>query len=326
MRESLKPDAAHASVFVTPRFGRNIEAPDYYVRLMTRLKAGAETTAIDSRQLNAPYTSNDRLLGYCWLRLKRKGDVFSASVSTNGQSWTPVGETKVALKKNLLVGLGVCSCLNTATTYVKFDNVTVSEESSTSRVVSPDGNVGIDFVLTDEGRPAYKIDYESKPIVLESQLGFEPDFAKGFELIGSSTQTHEGQWTNDFGERKVVPDNYHELNIDLKHTSGKLMRLTFRALTREASNVSSRGVFSTWVNRRSTRTPPPLMVTRPPTSPVRLKTKRHRRPSMSNTTPETSSSAMVVTSIIFGVLRSPTWMTCRKQSRLDAFGGRTSSR
>ena len=129
----------------------------------------------------------------------------------------------------------VCSCSNMVTSVAKFDSVTVSEELFTSRVISPDGNVGIAFILNDEGRPAYKIDYMGKPIVLESKLGFEPDFTNGFEVLGSSTQVHKGQWTNDFGERKIVPDNYNELNINLKHKSGKLMRLTFRTYNEGAA-------------------------------------------------------------------------------------------
>ncbi len=229
MRESFEPDAAHASLLVTPRFGRNIEAPGWYARLMTRQTAAADTTTVASEHLDAPYTSNGRLLGYCWLRLARAGNTFSASVSSDGQAWTPIGETTLALKDDLLVGLGVCSCLTTVTTVVKFDNVTVSTEPTVQRVVSPEGNVGIDFLMTAAGRPAYKIDYLGQPIILESGLGFEPDFTDGFELLGTSRGTHAGRWTNDFGERKIVPDNYQELNVDLRHTSGRLLRLTFRA-------------------------------------------------------------------------------------------------
>ncbi|MBN1361100.1 MAG: glycoside hydrolase family 97 catalytic domain-containing protein [Sedimentisphaerales bacterium] len=235
MRESLDTDAAHASVLVTPQFGRNVEAPGWYARLMTRATAGVETIARDGERLDTPYVSNGRLLGHCWLRLGRQGDTFSVSVSTDGQAWIPVGATTAALKDDLLVGLGVCSGLATVTTVVKFDNVTVSTAPSDQRVVSPDGNVGIDFVLTDAGRPAYKVDYLGRPIVLESGLGFEPDFTDGFDLLGTSRDAHAGQWTNEFGERKIVPDNYQELNVDLKHSSERLLRLTFRAYNEGAA-------------------------------------------------------------------------------------------
>jgi alpha-glucosidase len=93
----------------------------------------------------------------------------------------------------------------------------------------------IGFSMQDGGIPAYRIDYLGRPVVLESRLGLEPDFMDGFEVTGVSTNRSEGQWTNSFGERKVVPDNYRELNVDLKHAEGRLVRLTFRAYNEGAA-------------------------------------------------------------------------------------------
>jgi alpha-glucosidase len=104
-----------------------------------------------------------------------------------------------------------------------------------ARLASPDGNVSIDFLMLDNGVPVYKVSYLGQPIVLASRLGFEPDFMEGFKLVGTSTSAHEGQWTNDFGERKTVPDDYCELDVDLKHSSGRLLRLTFRAYNEGAA-------------------------------------------------------------------------------------------
>lgn len=101
--------------------------------------------------------------------------------------------------------------------------------ASVSRVESFDRNVSITFRLQANGIPAYKIDYLGKPVVLESRLGFEPDFTDGFEVTGTSTGSRKGEWRNDFGERRIVPDNYRELYVDLKHASGRLVRITFRA-------------------------------------------------------------------------------------------------
>ena len=98
-----------------------------------------------------------------------------------------------------------------------------------NRVQSPDGKVAIDFLMQDGGVPAYKIDYLGKPVVLESRLGLEPDFTGGFQVTGTSSADHAGQWTNNFGERKIVPDNYRQLTVDLRHSSGRLMSIVFRA-------------------------------------------------------------------------------------------------
>jgi alpha-glucosidase len=98
-----------------------------------------------------------------------------------------------------------------------------------NRVESPDGKVAMEFLMQTGGIPAYRIDYLGKPIVLESRLGLLPDFTNGFAIVSISTNSYEQQWTNAFGERKIVPDNYRELNVDLKQASGRLMRITFRA-------------------------------------------------------------------------------------------------
>lgn len=103
------------------------------------------------------------------------------------------------------------------------------------RVESPDGKVAVEFLLQADGAPAYSISFLGKPVVLESRLGFEPGLTNGFQLAKSSSSSHHGQWTNNFGERKIIPDNYRELEVDLTAKSGQAMRLTFRAYNEGAA-------------------------------------------------------------------------------------------
>ena len=101
--------------------------------------------------------------------------------------------------------------------------------AASDRVQSPDGRVSVGFSLGPGGVPTYEIAYSGAPIVLPSRLGFEPDLEDGITLLGTSTREHAGEWTNDFGERRGVPDNYRELTVDLRHVSGRQMQLVFRA-------------------------------------------------------------------------------------------------
>ena len=96
-------------------------------------------------------------------------------------------------------------------------------------VSSPNGNVVIRFTLQPDGAPAWQVGYLGKPVVLESRLGFAPAFTNGFQVVAHATAQHSGSWTNAFGERRIVPDNYDELSVDLQPSSGKTMRVTFRA-------------------------------------------------------------------------------------------------
>ncbi|HOK95425.1 MAG TPA: glycoside hydrolase family 97 catalytic domain-containing protein [Anaerohalosphaeraceae bacterium] len=101
--------------------------------------------------------------------------------------------------------------------------------------VSPDEQLQIHFILQPAGVPAYRIDYLGKPIVLESRMGFQGDFNRDFEVIGTATRTHQSQWINQFGERRIVPDYYQELTVDLQHASGRLLKLIFRAYNEGAA-------------------------------------------------------------------------------------------
>ncbi|HEU5080950.1 MAG TPA: glycoside hydrolase family 97 catalytic domain-containing protein [Opitutaceae bacterium] len=93
---------------------------------------------------------------------------------------------------------------------------------------SPNGRVALTFRLLDDGAPVYAIAYRAHPIVDESRLGF-PEFSTGFRVTKTELTEHHGEWTQVYGERKVVPDNYRELRVELQHASGKRLCLVFRA-------------------------------------------------------------------------------------------------
>src|ERR1039458_9718802 len=62
-----------------------------------------------------------------------------------------------------------------------------------------------------------------------------PSCSNCFKLAASAMTRHSGSWTNAFGERRIVPDNYGEMKVDLKHQSGKLLQITFRAYNEGAA-------------------------------------------------------------------------------------------
>ncbi len=97
------------------------------------------------------------------------------------------------------------------------------------QIASPDGKIVVEFHLQDDGTPAYAMRYAGRSMVLESRLGLEPDLTSSFRLTGTDTDSHHGEWSFAFGERSTVPDNYRQLTVDLKHVSGKRLRLEFRA-------------------------------------------------------------------------------------------------
>jgi hypothetical protein len=61
-----------------------------------------------------------------WVRLVRVGNVVTASVSTNGTTWTTVGQDTIALPSSVLVGLVVSSHDPARLATATFDNVRIS--------------------------------------------------------------------------------------------------------------------------------------------------------------------------------------------------------
>ena len=106
LRGGTSASAAHVILDVRPNGA---------VEFMTRSTAGGSTTWLAGATQPAP----------AWLRLQRSGNTVTASVSSNGSTWTTVGSTTVSLPSTVNAGLAVTShntgALNTST----FDNVTV---------------------------------------------------------------------------------------------------------------------------------------------------------------------------------------------------------
>ncbi len=107
--------------------------------------------------------------------------------------------------------------------------VVAQAAQASDKISSPNGQLHVEFSLASDGVPTYRIDYRGKSLILESRLGLLPDLLGGFELSHVEHDDHRSQWTNPFGERSQVPDVYQELHCDLRHPSGALLRITFRA-------------------------------------------------------------------------------------------------
>ena len=157
MRESLEPDAAHASMLV-----QGLPLHVWSGVWTTRTETGADATGTgdtlvpptqqteitvnagfpianlgslpaSATPLPAPHAEGAsdgyRWRRPYWVRLRRKGSKFSGWISPNGEEWEKVGSSDLALDSDLHVGLAVCSVLGVdedyaETTSAVVDNVT----------------------------------------------------------------------------------------------------------------------------------------------------------------------------------------------------------
>lgn len=106
IRESLDADSANAAVFVTPTKGVSFQR-----RVAT---AG-----------NSVWSAGTNASASHWLRLNRSGNVFTASESTDGVTWTVINTDTISMASDVYVGLAVTSHSDGVLTTAVMDNVSV---------------------------------------------------------------------------------------------------------------------------------------------------------------------------------------------------------
>ena len=107
MRASASPGSPHAMMIVSSGKG---------LAFQRRVTANGVSTHTAGPSGTAPR----------WVRLQRAGDLFTASASPDGQTWTVVGKETIAMPGTILVGLTGHSHTTAATATATFDNVSVT--------------------------------------------------------------------------------------------------------------------------------------------------------------------------------------------------------
>jgi hypothetical protein len=117
IRESLAPDAAHASMFVTALRG----------------------TAFQRRPVNggtSVSTAGSKARPPVWLKLSLRDGVATSYQSKDGKSWTVVETETLNLPSSFYVGLAVTSRDDTATVTANFSDVLIERSANQAPVVS----------------------------------------------------------------------------------------------------------------------------------------------------------------------------------------------
>ncbi len=82
-------------------------------------------------------------------------------------------------------------------------------------VVSPDKRLIVELELSDEGRLAYRVKRDGKPLIGDSRLGFilrnGRQFLRGIRLQTQSARSADETWEQPWGERRFVRSHYNEL-------------------------------------------------------------------------------------------------------------------
>lgn len=98
---------------------------------------------------------------------------------------------------------------------------------------SPDGNLVLNFHLSDAKTPVYSLEYKGKTVVKESKLGFRIrpsyEFDKDFKVVDTKVSESDATWETVWGQNRSVRDNHKELFVALQQeTTGWLLNIRFR--------------------------------------------------------------------------------------------------
>ncbi len=86
-------------------------------------------------------------------------------------------------------------------------------------ITSPNGQLKLNFSLTDQGEPFYELYYKGKTVIKPSKLGLElkddPGLMNGFTLVNTHTSAFDETWKPVWGEVKQIRNHYNELEVAL---------------------------------------------------------------------------------------------------------------
>ena len=105
-------------------------------------------------------------------------------------------------------------------------------------LTSPDGNLKMQFHLSDEGKPVYSLMYKEKEVINESKMGFQISpsiaFDRNFSVVETKIDSCNTVWNTVWGQNSEISDHHKELWVALKQEkSGRLLNIRFRLFNDE---------------------------------------------------------------------------------------------
>ncbi|TXH70085.1 MAG: glycoside hydrolase family 97 protein [Lysobacteraceae bacterium] len=87
--------------------------------------------------------------------------------------------------------------------------------AAVAEVSSPNGRLKLEFDVDGDGRLAYRVARDGKPLINDSRLGFilrnGRQLLRGLALDAQVSRSHDGAWEQPWGERRWVRERYNEL-------------------------------------------------------------------------------------------------------------------
>ena len=99
-------------------------------------------------------------------------------------------------------------------------------------LLSPSGNLRLNFGLAEGGAPVYSLEYKGEPVIAESHLGIRLNNSglfDWFEITDVSRSEYDETWQTVWGEESEIRDRHNEMAVTLRQTSSdRRMVIRFR--------------------------------------------------------------------------------------------------
>ena len=84
-----------------------------------------------------------------------------------------------------------------------------------AQAASPDGRILVQLDLNGEGRLAYRVLRDGKPVIGDSRLGFilrnDRQLLRNLQLEKQASSSFDEAWEQPWGERRFIRNHYNEL-------------------------------------------------------------------------------------------------------------------
>ncbi len=110
----------------------------------------------------------------------------------------------------------------------------LAAESAPVTASSPDGSITVALMIDGDGRAAYSVTRNGKPILNPSKLGFlftdVPKLDRHLTVTGQAVSDFDQTWNQPWGEWATIRNHYRELRVQLKETTAlaRVFTVTFR--------------------------------------------------------------------------------------------------
>ena len=109
--------------------------------------------------------------------------------------------------------------------------IVVGCSRSENTITSPDGRTTLNFVLTEEGEPAYSLTFDGEELIPLSRLGLtttDEDFTRGLKLVDVEEDTFDETWEPVWGQFAEIRNNYNSLTVTLSSAQGRELKIEMR--------------------------------------------------------------------------------------------------